>query len=65
MYLRWTLADDSIVTAPAYRGAVYVGDFAALSSFITALGDEYLIGRAITDQFTVILDHGERVILEP
>lgn len=49
----------------AYAGTV---DLAALGHFpavVMALGDERLVGRRITDQLRLILDHGQRVIAEP
>ncbi len=32
---------------------------------ITAMGDEPIIGRGIISQFTVTLDHGQRIVVEP
>jgi hypothetical protein len=32
---------------------------------ISFLGEEALIGRAVTDRFRLTLDHGQRVIVEP
>jgi hypothetical protein len=32
---------------------------------VIAVGDEPLVGRGVTDEFRVILDHGRRVIVEP
>jgi predicted aspartyl protease len=63
-YQRWTLADGSVVYAPLYIGLVQVGDVGTVEAAITALGDEPLVGRGITDRFRLILDHGERVIVE-
>jgi len=63
-YHRWTLADGSHVYAPYFFGMVHVGDVGSVEAIITALGDEPLIGRGITDRFRLILDHGERVIVE-
>ena len=59
------LADGSKVAAPFYFGTVRVGDIGSLPAAITTLGDEPIVGRRVTDRFRVILDHGERVVVEP
>ena len=64
-YQRWTLADGSQVLAPAYLGTAQVGHFQPAPILIIALGDEYLLGLNVVTLFTVILDHGQRVIVEP
>lgn len=64
-YLRWTLADGSQVEAPAFRGVLYIGEMGPISVVVTALGDEPMIGRKAITRFTVTLDHGQRVIVEP
>jgi predicted aspartyl protease len=59
------LADGSSFLCDAYVGTV---DLAALGQFpavVMALGNEWLIGRHITDQLRLILDHGQQVIAEP
>jgi len=63
-YEPWVLADGSRGEAPAYFGAVEVGMFGPFQVNIVALGNEVLIGRGITDRFTITLDHGQRVIVE-
>ncbi len=62
-YQLWTLADGSQVSAPVFRGAVQLGDFEPIPVAVVALGDEYMIGLGILRQFSVILDHGARVIV--
>src|SRR5207248_2778522 len=64
-YQTWTLADGSKLSAPFYFGTVHVGDIGAVPAAITALGDEPIVGRRVTDHFRLTLDHGRRVILEP
>lgn len=64
-YLTWRLADGSEVLAPYYLGTVQLGQMGTLPAVITSLGDEPLIGRGIADRFTITLDHGQRVIVEP
>ena len=60
----WALADGSSVIAPAYSGTVEINGFRQFDTFITALGDEALIGVHAIRRFTVILDHGQRVVVE-
>lgn len=65
-YLTWKLADGSEVLAPAYVGELMVSS--SLGPFdvvITVLGDEPLVGRNLISHFTVILDHGAKVVVEP
>ncbi len=64
-YLRWKLADGSQVTAPAYRGTLQIGDMTPLRVTVTVLGDETIVGRAVTNHFKVTLDHGRQLIVEP
>lgn len=63
-YLPWTLADDTKINAPYFLGKIKIGKFKAFNVLITALGDEPLIGRGVTDKFKVIFDHGKKVIIE-
>lgn len=58
------LADESRVRAPIYRGTVRVGSLSPFPVDVTALGDVPIVGRGVTDRYTIILDHGRRVILE-
>lgn len=64
-YLTWALADGSEVLAAAFLGAARLGDLDPFPVLVTVLGDEPLMGRGIIDRFRVILDHGQRVVLEP
>lgn len=64
-YLPWTLADGSEVLAPAYRSSAQVGTMPSFSAVIIALGEEPLVGRGVSDRFSIILDHGQRLIVEP
>ncbi len=64
-YLPWTLADGKKVDAPYFLGKAKIGKFEAINVLITALGDEPLIGRGVTDKFKVTFDHGRKVIVEP
>ena len=64
-YLSWTLADDSSVTAPVYIGLARISSLATFPVLVTALGNEPLIGRGVSDRYRITLDHGQRVIVEP
>lgn len=67
-YMRWTLADGSTVFAPAYLGKVEVadlGDAGLFAAVISVLGDEAIIGRSLSNRFSITLDHGRRVIVKP
>ena len=61
----WTLADGTDVLAPAYLGYVEIGNLSAVSTAIIALGDEALLGRAVTNRFRLIFERGERIVVEP
>ena len=61
----WTLADGSSVLAPYYLGTVEVGTLATFPVMVTALGDEPLVGCEFAQHFTITLDHGVRLIVEP
>jgi predicted aspartyl protease len=64
-YQRWTLADGAVVYTPMYFGTVQVGDVGSLDVLVTALGDEPIVGRGVTDRFRLTLDHGTQVAVEP
>lgn len=69
-YATWAMADGSEVMAPVFLGTIHfpdlegeVGVIAGVS--ITVLGDQPLIGQGLLRNFTITLDHGRKVILEP
>jgi predicted aspartyl protease len=69
-YATWTMADGSEVLAPIFLGSIRfpqldeeVGEMVGVT--ITALGDLALIGQSVLRRFTLTLDHGKQVILEP
>jgi hypothetical protein len=51
------------VRAAAYLGTVQVGPFAPASCVISVLGDEAIVGRSVTDRFSITFDHGQQVIV--
>ncbi|HCB22421.1 hypothetical protein A3B42_00505 [Candidatus Daviesbacteria bacterium RIFCSPLOWO2_01_FULL_38_10] len=63
-YLPWTLASGTKVNAPYFLGKIKIGKFKPFNVLITALGDEPLVGRGVTDKFKVIFDHGRKVVIE-
>jgi hypothetical protein len=63
--LIWTLGDGSDVLAAVYLGTAQLGGFPSFPVFVTVLGSEMLVGRAVSDRFRVILDHGQQLIVEP
>ncbi len=64
-FLPCTLADGSQILAPFYRGTVQIGNLPPSSAIILALGDEALIGLSLITAFTIILDHGRQISVEP
>ena len=65
-YREWTLGDGSRRNAPTYRGRVAIDGFPLLPFpiAITIMGNEPIIGVRVIRHFSVILDHGRRVIVE-
>ncbi len=62
---RWELGDGSVTEGQDYIGGVeIVGLYGKGEARITAIGNEFIIGRAIIDRYRVILDHGRRVEVE-
>ena len=69
-YATWTMADGSEVLAPIFIGSIHfpqldedVAEMVGVT--ITVLGDAVLIGHSVLKRFTLTLDHGKHVILEP
>lgn len=60
-----TLADDNRISVPLYLGVLNLSDTFYYLCTILVVGDEVMIGREITDDLKVTLDHGTRVILDP
>jgi predicted aspartyl protease len=66
----WTMADGSEVLAPIFLGTIRfpqldedVAEMVGVT--VTVLGGQALIGQSILRRFTLTLDHGKQVILEP
>jgi predicted aspartyl protease len=69
-YATWTMADGSEVMAPIFLGTIRfpqldedVAEMVGVT--VTVLGDQALIGQSVLRHFTLTLDHGKQVILEP
>lgn len=60
----WIMADGRRVVAPVYQATVQIGDLGSYSVFISALGNEVLIGRRLIDRLSIALDRGRRLIVE-
>jgi len=63
--LRLQLADGSIVFAPAYWGSLRIGTTTVPDIAITEMGDEAIIGMQVLGHFTLTIDHGRTLTLEP
>ena len=57
----WRLADGSVTWMPLYLATLQVGSFATFAGTVHVVGDEYLVGRAVIDRFSVTFDHGRHV----
>lgn len=57
--------DQTVVPSPLYYGA---GEIIGLPSIpdlsITVIGDEFVIGVGIIWRYRILLDYGERIIVE-
>ena len=66
----WTMADGSEVMAPIFLGTIRFpqldDDVAEIVGVtVTVLGDQAMIGLSVLKHFTLTLDHGKQVVLEP
>jgi predicted aspartyl protease len=69
-YATWTMADGSEVMTPIFLGTIRFPELdedvaVMVGVTVTVLGDQALIGQSVLRRFTLTLDHGEQVILEP
>jgi predicted aspartyl protease len=69
-YATWTMADGSEVMAPIFLGTIRFPELdedvaEMVGVTVTVLGDQALIGQSVLRRFTLTLDHGKQVILEP
>lgn len=61
----YELADGSEVTVRSYPIVVEIDGFDPIEVSASPLGDEPIIGVEVIRHFSVTLDHGRRVIVEP
>ena len=62
---RWEFADGSLVEAAEYVGRIeFVGLATPLAARVTAMGEEFLIGRGLIDRFRLTFERGRRLLLE-
>lgn len=59
------LADESVIEAPIRGGFVQIGDLESVPAEVIYMGNEFIIGMGILHRHEVILDHGQRVIVNP
>ena len=60
-----TLGDGSSIRVRRAHGYVQVGDFDPIAAEVLATGNIYAIGVGILSRYEIILDHGQRVIVNP
>jgi predicted aspartyl protease len=69
-YATWTMADGSEILAPIFLGTIRFPELEEdaaemVGVTVTVLGDQALIGQSVLKHFTLTLDHGKQVTLEP
>jgi predicted aspartyl protease len=69
-YATWTMADGSEVMAPVFLGRIRFPELdedvaEMVGVTVTVLDDQALIGQSVLKHFTLTLDHGKQVTLEP
>ena len=59
------LADRSQISIPTFAGVARIGSVELAPVLVLTLGDVAIVGTNVISRFTVTLDHGRRVIVEP
>lgn len=62
--IRLRLADGSMLLAPFFNGTPTLPAIGSYSVAIIVLGDEPMIGLGLVARLGVLLDHGQRVVVE-
>ena len=57
--------DGTVVEPDKFTGIVRLADMEPTTAEIVALGSEFIVGIRILIRYEVILDHGQRVIINP
>jgi predicted aspartyl protease len=64
--LDWQMADGSIVRGGLYSADVQLDGLSIPQPAVaTAMGDEFLFGRGLIENYRIVLDHGREVVVEP
>ena len=61
----YRLIDGTQGSVFIFNGSVQISDFAPIPAEIIADGDDFIIGTGILRRYEVILDHGQRVTVNP
>lgn len=61
----YRLIDGTMGEALIFNGSVQLNDFAPVQAELIALGEDFIVGTGILRRYEVILDHGQRVIVNP
>lgn len=64
LYESCKLADDSVIRVPIFIGAAKLGKRKLNKITFLVMGDEPIIGREVIKYFKIVLDHGQKIILE-
>jgi predicted aspartyl protease len=64
-YRVFRLADGSLTVGETFSGQVVLGPVGTFPARVVSLGDECLLGLGVAHRCSVLLDHGQRVIVEP
>lgn len=64
-YGEFIMADGAGVHRPVFLGRVEIGSIGDFPVEVAALGGDYLFGRGLSDRFSITLDHGRQIIVEP
>lgn len=59
------LADGSMIEAPIRGGFVQFGNLESVPAEVIYMGKDFIIGMGVLRRYEVILDHGQRVIVNP
>ena len=62
---QFVFPDGTVVEPDIFRGVVQLADMEPIIAEIVALGTEFIVGIRILRRYEVILDHGQRVIVNP
>lgn len=61
---RWLIADGRIVESPVFTATLLLGPFDPLPVDVAVMGRVPLLGCAVLNHFTVVLDPGRRIVVQ-